>query len=246
MKVLEALFCITILLLQPSCTSSGINQSDNEKLSVRIPVKFIQLVPDKFKDSLVLSRVDEKLCNGACLTSRELLFVDINGSNYTQRNEIISVEEGLRAMYSYPSTDYFANVKIEFSNPKKFENDRKLIELNIKNIVDRKRWQIERAFQNNPEKKKIVESKKAKDKDLISFEEGTLNGLPYVGYTENVIGLTENTISQIVIFVPNSKVVITAYLLNQKKAKFADIEEFHKLRSSFLSGYTEFLAVQNN
>jgi hypothetical protein len=67
-------------------------------------------------------------------------------------------------------------------------------------------------------------------------------GFEYISYTENVIGLTGNIISQIHIFVPKREIIVTAYLLRQEKAKFSNIEEFLKLRSNFIEGYIEFLS----
>ena len=51
------------------------------------------------------------------------------------------------------------------------------------------------------------------------------------------------TISQLQVYVPASDVIVTAYLLAQKQAKFRTIEEFLQLRRAFLEGYIDFILL---
>lgn len=211
---------------------------------VDIPDFFKNLVPVKHEDGLALERVDQRSCDGKCEDTREILFVDFDGEVPKQRNEKVSVIKGIRALYKYPNTESFANIKFEESKSDKFENDKKLIVESIKNTVKRKKWQLETTFKKDPSKKELVKSKLAKGKDFITLEEGTINGFEYIGYTENVLGLMESTLSQVEIFVPQKKVIVSAYLLNQKNPKFKNIDEFIEFRENFIKNYTNYLKAQ--
>lgn len=210
--------------------------------STTVPDFFKNLVPTQFKDGLKIERVDVRSCDKKCdADARDLLFVDIEGDVPIQRNVAISIAKGLRAIYTYPDSQSFANVKIEQSVAGKYESDKKHIIDNIRNVVKRKKWQLEQYFIKDPKLKALLATKVAKGKDLITLEEGTIEGYEYIGYTENVLGLMEDTLSQIQIFVPQQQVTISAYLLNQKKTKFKTIDDYLELRDRFLQNYAMFL-----
>lgn len=210
--------------------------------STAVPDFFKNLVPTQFNDGLKIERVDVRSCEKKCdADARDLLFIDIEGDAPVQRNVVISISKGIRTMYTYPDSQSFANVKIEQSVAGKYESDKKQIVDNIRNIVKRKKWQLEQYFKKDPKLKTVLATKSAKGKDLITLEEGIIEGYEYIGYTENALGLMEDTLSQIQIFVPQQQITISAYLLNQRKTKFKTIDEFIELRDRFLQNYAMFL-----
>lgn len=157
------------------------------------------------------------------------------------KQEKVSVKEGYRAMYAYPNTEYFSNTKIEQSVTGEYEHDKKVVIEAITHEYNRKQQRVASYLKESSGLKEKMEPHKAKGKDYITFEKETINGYQYVSYTENVIGLLGNTISEVNIFVPEREIIITAYLLRQEKSKFKDIEEFLKLKHDFIESYTEFL-----
>ena len=167
------------------------------------------------------------------------------GTNEVLKTERISIASGYRAMYAYPDTEYFANVRIEQSVPGSYDTDKKKVIDFITYLYESKSALISEHLRNNPELKAEIDKVKARGKDYFTFEQSNYRNFEYISYTENVIGLTEHTISHIHIFVPKNDIILTAYLLSQKKAKFATIEEFLRLRQQFLEGYIEYLAKSN-
>ena len=113
----------------------------------------------------------------------------------------------------------------------------------IKHEYARKKERISGYLKENPNLREKMEPFRAKGKEYVDLEENTYKGFEYISYTENVIGLTGSTISEISIFVPKREIIVTAYLLRQEKAKFNTIEEFLKLRRDFIEGYIDFLAA---
>lgn len=206
-----------------------------------LPDAFKRSVPPRLNGDLVLVELTNR-CNN-CEPWRYVDFYS-NASSGPIKKERVTVIAGYRAMYAYPGTHYFSNTKIEQSAAGQFEADRRIMEEAIHHEYQRKKERVETYLAANSQVKERIEAKRLKGKDYIEFEEGQRNGIRYVSYVENVIGLTGGTISQIHFFVPASRITVTAYLLKQEQPKFANIEEFRKLREQFLDGYTEFLAVK--
>ena len=200
---------------------------------------FKRSIPAELNGGLKLVELSDR-CTG-CEPWRYVEFYS-NSSAEPIKKEKITVAAGYRAMYAYPGTQYFSNTKIEQSAPGRFEADRRVIEDAISHEFRRKKERVESYLAANPQIRERVEAKRLKGKDYIEFEEGERKGIHFVTYVENVIGLTGGTISQVHFFVPSARITVTAYLLKQERQKFADIEEFRKLRQEFIDGYTAFLA----
>jgi len=203
-----------------------------------LPEIFQKSIPTELKGNLKLVEVKNR-CDG-CAPWRYIDYYS-NDSKEPVKREKVTIEEGYRAMYSYPDTHYFSNTKIEKSSSKFYQSDKKTVIDAIKHEYNRKKERIYNYLKENPELKEKMEPFKAKDKDYIELEEATYKGYEYISYTENVIGLTGNTISQIHIFVPDKEIIVTAYLLHQEKAKFSTIDEFLQLRRNFIENYIDFL-----
>jgi hypothetical protein len=204
-----------------------------------LPDTFKRSIPAELKGGLVLVELTDR-CTG-CEPWRYVDFYS-NSSAEPIKREKVTVTAGYRAMYAYPDTYYFSNTKIEQSAPDCFEADKQIVTEAIRQEYRRKKERVESYLAANPQVRERVDAKRIMGKDYIEFEEGERNGIRFVTYVENVIGLTGSTISQVHFFVPATRITVTAYLLKQERAKFTNIEEFRKLRQEFIDGYAEFLA----
>lgn len=204
-----------------------------------LPDVFRKTVPSELRDGLKLVEV-KKRCDD-CAPWRVIDFRD-HRQPQPARQEKVSVRAGFTAMYAFPGTGYFANTKVEQSMPGVYDQDKAVVIDAIRHEYARKQALIGDYLTANPKVRDKVESLLPKGKQYVEFEEATYKGAEYVAYTENVIGLTGATISQLQIFVPNREIIVTAYLLKQKNSRFSDIDEFLKLRRDFLEGYIDFLS----
>jgi len=211
-----------------------------------LPAAFRDAIPSGMHDGLQLVALDWRPGHDLLNTKawRTVEFYK-PGTNEVLRTERISIASGYRAMYAYPGTEYFANVRIEQSVPGSYHTDKKKVIDYITYLYDSKNALLAEYLRDNPDLKAKIDKMKARGKDYITFERNNYRNFEYISYTANVIGLTGGTISHIHIFVPKNDIIVTAYLLSQKKAKFATIEEFLQLRQQFLEGYIEYLAKSN-
>lgn len=164
-----------------------------------------------------------------------------NTSKQPLKQVKVTVEEGYSAMYAYPSTDYFANTKIEQSSPGSYESDKATIMDSLEHEYHRRSERVNDYLSDKPDLIAQMEPLKAAGKDYLEFEKSNYSGVEYIALNENVIGLTSYTISQIHIFDDKREITVTAYLLDKKKAKFTTIDEFIALKKDFIEGYINFL-----
>jgi len=208
-----------------------------------LPPAFRDAIPSEMRDGLRLVALDwrpgQDPQNAKAWRTVEFYKP---GTNEVLKTERISIASGYRAMYAYPDTEYFANVRIEQSVPGSYDTDKKKVIDYITYLYDSKSALVSEHLRNNPDRKAQIDKRKEKGKDYFTFERSSHRNFEYISYTENVIGLTGGTISHIHIFIPKDDIIVTAYLLSQKKAKFATIEEFFQLRQQFLEGYIEYLS----
>lgn len=203
-----------------------------------VPEKFANVIPAELRGYLQLVDVKNR-----CETCEPWRYIDYYDNDSTEpiKKEKVSVQKGYRAMYAYPGTEYFSNTKIEQSIPGNYAQDKATVIDAITHEFNRKKERVKNFLEQTPGLRQKMEPFKAKGKDHISFEHETINGYEYVSYTENVIGLLGNTISEISVFVPEQEIIITSYLLRQEKSRFKNIEEFLSLRRDFLESYTEYI-----
>ena len=204
-----------------------------------VPTPFEGLVPAAFDDGLRL--VELKVRDGDAPPWRTIEWRPAD-AGAAPRREQVSVREGLRAMYAYPDSQYFANVKVETSMPGHYDKDRAVVIESIEQGYRAVRARLDAYLAAHPEAAAKVAAHGAPGREPMAFERLEVNGIEVVSYTDNVLGLSGGTISQIQFFVPGRQTIVTAYLLNQKQSKFKDIEDFLRLRAAFIQGYTAYLA----
>lgn len=204
-----------------------------------VPAPFAPLVPARFEDGLVLVELTPRDADAP--PWRMLEWLPSDGAT-APRREQVSVGAAVRAMYGYPGSDYFANVKVETSLPGRYEQDRALVIEAMEHNVRRMRALVDGYLAANPEVAARVAAHTPPGKEIIAFEHATVNGIEVIGFTDNVLKLKNGPLSQIHFFVPARETIITAYLLRQQRAKFQDIGEFLRLRAAFIEGYTAYLS----
>jgi hypothetical protein len=207
--------------------------------SPAVPPAFARLVPPAMDDGLQLVEIRQR-----CQDCPAWRVVDFHGKEPGSpvRREKVSVAAGVTAMYAYPGTGYFANVKIERSLAGRYEEDRSIVLAALEHEYARKKERLAAYLAANPAIREKVDQLLPAGKEHIEFERRTRGEIEVASYTENAIGLSSSAISQVHIFVPREEIIITAYLLNQKNARFKDIGEFLALRSAFIGAWTDFLA----
>lgn len=128
----------------------------------------------------------------------------------------VSVVDGMRVMYAYPGTDFFANLKVERSAWESYRDDKDIVQKSLVEIAQ------------------ADGSADVQDFSLNSFSGQTLTKRALSGST---LGMTQ-------IFSDEDQVIVTIYFLNQEpdKRRFKTFEEFVALRDSFVSGYAECVA----
>lgn len=242
--------------------SQNISSSPNRP---NLPREFQAYIPTQFDDGLKLVQANAREKNPP--NTRTVQFYDISKNPLARSvTKEISVQSGYRAMYAYPGTEFFANVKIEKSMPGQFSSDKATAIEHIKNYCDAKNVTAERVaaldmnnlptpmkaeFDRSTEEEKekflkmgaLIKSKNGKS---IAIHEGTRKGYEYVKCTETVLPMIlDNSIDFIHIFIPEDDVTITAYLLYQHNAAFKTIDEFMVLDQKFIEGYINFIAANS-
>ncbi|MGH8853740.1 MAG: hypothetical protein ACREWI_05610 [Telluria sp.] len=205
-----------------------------------VPAPFEQLVPATLGDGLALVEVRKRCDN--CEPWRLVDFRSNDSATPVWR-EKVSVRAGVTAMYAYPGTGYFANVKLEQSMPGMYEQDKAVVIRALDHDFRHLKARVVSYLESNPAAREKVASLLPPGKEVMESERHTLQGVHYASYTLNVLGLSGGTISQIHFFVPGRDLIVTAYLLQQKNAKFTTIAEFLRLRAAFIQSWTGLLAA---
>src|SRR6266404_145863 len=144
-------------------------------------------------------------------------------------NERVSVQDGYRVMFGYRDLlYYFANVKIEQSEPSSYAQDKEKVVSELKYLSSTKQ-----ATGN-------------------TFSDRTiLNGLEHYGLDRDKIDVGITLGTHLLLYDPDH-LVITVYFLNQDDKnllgsmigngrRFRNLEEYHKLKNDFLNRYSECL-----
>jgi hypothetical protein len=137
----------------------------------------------------------------------------------------VSVIDGYRVMFGYKDVSYYyANVKIEQSDPQSYAQDKGIVIDELKHLT------------SSDQASKILFADKA-----------MLNGFEHYGIDRDAIDVG-GVISIHVLFYEADNLIITIYFLNQekKKRRFNNVEEYRTLRDSFLNRYTECLKAAAN
>jgi hypothetical protein len=203
---------------------------------VSLPTMFQRSIPLELAGGLKMVELSRR-CSG-CATWRD---IDFFSPVEAPRKERVTVADGYSVMYAYPGSHYFANVKVEQSELNHFDADRDVIERAIKHECQRKLERVESYLSENVAVRETVELTRIRGRAYLEIEEGVSNAIPFVMCTANSIGLIGKTLSQIQLFVPERRMAVTAYLLEQKVAAFKTIVDFRQLRDDFVESYTAYL-----
>lgn len=136
----------------------------------------------------------------------------------------VSVLDGYRVMFAYPDlTYYFANIKIERSDPNRYEQDKEI---------------LISAQKHNATIKEATA--------IVFTDKKLLNDFEDYGIERDKIDVG-GQVAIHVLFHDPAHLVVTIYFLNQSKAvfgnnrRFESIKGFRELRDDFLNHYSECL-----
>ncbi|HEY6242933.1 MAG TPA: hypothetical protein VIX17_03240 [Pyrinomonadaceae bacterium] len=136
----------------------------------------------------------------------------------------VSVVAGYRVMFAYPDlTYYFANVKIEQSDPASYAADKEILVNQLKYYSS-----IKEAH------------------PMIFEDKKMLNDFEHYGMDRDKIDVGDQVGIHILFYDP-AQLVVTIYFLNQSKAAFfnnrryEDIKQYRELRDDLLNSYSECL-----
>lgn len=143
-------------------------------------------------------------------------------------SEKVSVLDGYRVMFAYSDVFYyFANVKIEQSDPASYLEDKEKVINELKNYSTTKQAT-----------------------GIIATDKTTLNGFEHYGIDRDKIDVG-GQVGIHVLFYDRDQLIITIYILNQDdknafrslfgKRRFTNIAEYHTLKDDFLNRYSECL-----
>jgi hypothetical protein len=205
-----------------------------------VPPAFDKLIPRIFANGLQLVEIRQR-CEG-CAPWRTIRYA-AGGNPAAVREMQVSVRAGVTAMYAFPGTPYFANVKVEQSLPGRYEQDKAIVIEALENEYQHRKQLTDAYMKAHPPMREKLERAVAKGKEYLELERGTHKGVEYALATENAIGLSgsSSTVSQLQIFLPQEEAIVTVYLLNQPGAKFRNIDEFIALRRAFIEGYIDYI-----
>ena len=137
--------------------------------------------------------------------------------------EKVSVIDGYRVMFGYNDVlYYYANVKIEQSDPQSYANDKRVIINSLKDLAA-----------SQPAGKSITHT--FMDKEII-------NGFEHYGEDGDAIDIG-GTVGMHALFHEPDHMITTIYFLNQEKQgrRFNSTKEYRMLRDAFLNQYTKCL-----
>ena len=144
--------------------------------------------------------------------------------------EKVSVVDGYRVMFAYNDVFYyFANVKVELSEPASYAQDKE---------------KVINSLKNNAATKQAT--------GIIYSDKTMLNGFEHYGTDRDKIDVG-GTLGVHVLFYDANNLIVTIYLLNQDdkttgslfwrngKRRFTNIAEYQSLKDDFLNHYSECL-----
>ncbi len=194
---------------------------------IPVPPAFDKLVPRSFADGLQLVEVRQRLADSPSWRS----------AGYDK----VSVIDGVTAMYAYPGSGYFANVKIEKSAPGSYERDQAIVSAALEHAYAQSRPAVAAWLHSHPAIKEQVDRIVA-GRDYVELERGSYKGVDYLVLTQNAMLANPSGMpSQLQIFVPRDGLIVTAYLMKQRTTKFRTLGEFRQSQRAFIEGYIDFL-----
>lgn len=197
-----ALFA-SALLLSVTCHAAA-----SEHKNLNPPYNL--LVPAQVGDGPILTDLTPRPPN-----TRPWREVGVAGADGVITQARVSVAHGLRAMYSYPGEEFYANVKVETSAPGSYAQDREHVLAALKTINASmvKAGGAQAAEQGGGERRGL------------EYHFAFATALPGGGMLH--------------IFVPEKKVIISAYLLPRKWPDGTASETMRAAQHAFLFGYID-------
>lgn len=202
------------------------------------PAPFVKLVPTEFPNGLKLVDLTRVRDGGP---PWRMLDIPAGQEGAPARQEKVSVADGVRAMYAFPDTAYFANTKVEFSVPGHYAQDKATVLDALTHMCAGMQADVLAYLGAHPDVRAKVDAVAIKGKDYVEFESASVHGIDYARCTQNALHLRGSVPAMLHIFVPQREVIVTAYLLQQKQSKFQTIEEFLQMEREFIDGYIDFL-----
>jgi hypothetical protein len=177
----------------------------------------------KFTGDLQVVAVDRQL---PAVRSREIMTAE--------GKQRVSVIDGYRVMLAYRGSEFFANMKIELSQPSEYSNDKKMIIHSMNYLSD-------------------SSSKEAGAP--VPLEHNERHGLDVYGYDwptidffipNNPPTLGGGPIGIYVLFRDSARTVTMIYFLNQRpeRRRFKSIAEYRLLRDQVVEEYTSCVAAR--
>ncbi len=179
-----------------------------------------QLVPLQLAGGLALVDLNPRTAGPAW---RE---VDVHAADGASSTLRVSVAHGVRAMYAFPGEEFYANVKVETSVDGQFAQDRK----NVLAAMDSLTAMM---------KEKSAGSPRPDGLDVIEDGKGAHRGIEYHFSLLNTV----HGKGMVVFFLPEQRVIITAYLLGRKPTGDGSVNETRRLQRAFVHGYIDAIAV---
>ena len=128
----------------------------------------------------------------------------------------VSMLDGYRMMLAYPGTSYFANMKVERSDPTQYFSDKEAVINSLRYMVG--------------------QSKGVK----VEVENRSYNGFDQYALNNPAIEVN-GPISTYVLFRDSAQIIVTIYFLNQKaeERKFQSLDEYNALKERVLEDFTK-------
>lgn len=225
---------LSLCLLLPAL---GQAQASDSSESTTPPAKFVKLVPREFPNGLKL--VDLTSVHGD--QPWRSINIPAQQEGAPARQEKVSVADGVRAMYAFSGTEYFANTKIEFSVAGHYVQDKATVLNTLTHQCTSIKANIDAYVSTHPAVREKLDRAIAKGKAYVTYESGNVQGTEYALCTQNALNLSGSVLAMLHIFIPQREVIVTAYLLQQKESKFQTIDEFLTMQHEFIDSYIDFL-----
>jgi hypothetical protein len=206
-----------------------------------VPPAFDKLVPRAFADGLRLVEVRQRLGDSPSWRSVEIVSDSPDGP---ARQEKVSVVDGITAMYAYPGSGYFANVKVEKSAPGSIERDKAILAEALEHVYARSRQGVTAWVKEHPADKEKFDRFTA-GRDYMELERGKYKGVDYLVLTQNLSVANPAAMpAQLHIFLPRDGLIVTAYLMKQRTTMFKTLDEFRRSQRAFIEGYIDFVLAE--
>jgi hypothetical protein len=144
----------------------------------------------------------------------------------------VSLADGYRVMLAYPSTEFFANVKVELSQDSRYPADKRTVVESVRYLANQSSKEARTSVP--------IDRPAYRGVDVYGVNFPTIDF--YIANNPPTLG--GGPIGTYVLFDDFRKMIVTVYFLNQRSGRrqFKTIEEYRTLRDRFLEDYTTCMA----